>query len=916
MQESPCSLWIRQDQGTKRRILSSYVEMAENHGVPPDIVKLVALNLRFRLNTVRSARGKQLGRLLSKTIAKGEHLVVIEILFNFFSNERSNILEGVYDSLGIEHEDTELAEGATETAIAPEAVDDAVDEARLDQTGLTKLCLESLHYWCPAAWKPAIADALTRLRETEPPPKDGAAPETRRDSLPPGAASEVEELGAAADTAKEEDSEVEPTLDAPQFTTLDRLLIRAVVSALNDVHGALDEDELDDLVQEVLELNDMRAQSFFHRGFVDSLLDRPLQPMGPGENHERRAWYLAGYIQGAMRREGANACVRLLREMSPGDDEVLLGSSVEAGAFLLPSIIGALVESNDYDLAIRWLERHVARCAAKVVPQLIRWARMAFLATDPDTVARVLELCREQVRGTPAAAEVFAPDLADRLDRRLAIAYRLQGKPGQAEMIIDDLLASSEDAETRAKLLGDKLLLQMGLRSLEDLRLGKIETRDALDAGLDRVADILDEAIGRAGEVSPITNLAIAVRAVLAETDDREVIAPALDSLSRAIADIESWNRAFWTEKGVLPRARFYRSLLELRMIDEPALAAPATDRLIRLVEDGLDEPLDLILDAVKYAVFEEVAQADRLARVVLSRWPQATLSELDLKSLVCRGRPFREKIVEALEANEDLLNGEERWAAWRKLLEGALSADERDIETARRALDELETLAVSFGFARELSELLETRENWDPAWEPMDAEMARFHVLESAGEVVEARAVLVNVAHQAITDEAEDSADLVDMLEELGAGRDALENLRLRINAMQREEPSEKEREQEPPKPVSIVFFGGDERQAAYEQRLLEEFSQSHPGCSVEFEFNCWSSNWARRMDGFENKIEKSNAIIVMRLMRTELGRKLRKAANESGKRWIPCTGRGLDSMRRSIENAISVARRQVGAS
>ncbi|MFO8072233.1 MAG: hypothetical protein R6V85_10205 [Polyangia bacterium] len=62
----------------KRRILSSYVDMAESHGVPPDVVKLIALNLRFRLNTVRSARGKQLGRLLSKAIAKDEHLVVIE----------------------------------------------------------------------------------------------------------------------------------------------------------------------------------------------------------------------------------------------------------------------------------------------------------------------------------------------------------------------------------------------------------------------------------------------------------------------------------------------------------------------------------------------------------------------------------------------------------------------------------------------------------------------------------------------------------------------------------------------------------------------------------------------------------------------------------------------------------------------
>jgi len=893
---------------------------SEEEGRAEQIVERVAQGLKYRRSVVRRAGPKQLVRLLNKAIARRSEKLATDVLVRFHVRSRPELLSSVYDALGVAHDGAELDDEAAETPLAEDAVDRAVALAADDPSGRAAICLEVMALSCVPAWRPGVRQIVERVRRLgEGRDESGAGAQAAGRESYTSLAPPPPELDAAkgerdTDAAAEEAAGVE----SPHFTTLDRLLIRTVVSALNDVHGALDEDELDDLVQEVLELNDTRAQSFFHRGFVDSLLDRPLQPMGHGENNERRAWYLAGYILGVMRREGGRAVVKLLEELPPSDDEILLGASerpVEAGAFLLPSIMSPLLDQGEYDLALRWLERHMDRSDPEVMKRLIRWARMAFLETDPAIVARILEACRSRIDRDPRTRLDSKPDLGHRLERRLAIAYRLQGKPSQAEAIIDRLLLENNNATTRSKLLGDKLLLKMGMRSLEDLRVGKEDTRESLGSSLDEVAPLIDEEKRASVDPSAVTDMAVAVGAVLSGTDDRKVVAPALDSIRRAIAAIEDWNREFWTKNGVLPRARFYLSLLELRMIDEPALAAPAAARLVSLLEEGLEEPLDLILDAVKYAVFQDVANADRLARIVLSRWPQATLSRLDLQSLVRRSRPFREKLVEALEANEDLLNGEERWAAWRKLLEGALSADERDIETARRALDELETLAVSFGFARELSELLETRENWDPAWEPMDAEMARFHVLESAGEVVEARAVLVNVAHQAITDEAEDSADLVDMLEELGAGRDALENLRLRINAMQREEPSEKEREQEPPKPVSIVFFGGDERQAAYEQRLLEEFSQSHPGCSVEFEFNCWSSNWARRMDGFENKIEKSNAIIVMRLMRTELGRKLRKAANESGKRWIPCTGRGLDSMRRSIENAISVARRQ-GAS
>jgi len=42
-------------------------------------------------------------------------------------------------------------------------------------------------------------------------------------------------------------------------------------------------------------------------------------------------------------------------------------------------------------------------------------------------------------------------------------------------------------------------------------------------------------------------------------------------------------------------------------------------------------------------------------------------------------------------------------------------------------------------------------------------------------------------------------------------------------------------------------------------------------------------------------------NALIIMRFIRTELGRRLRKLCGENGLMWFPCTGRG----RHFIENS-----------
>jgi hypothetical protein len=915
MSNGPCELWRRLDGDRQKDIVSAYTEAHSHQGLDREEVERIADILRYRPNMVRRARGEQLGRLLRKSIALGSDVTALNMMVHFHIADRADLLGRVYDALGAEHEGAILDQSVMDAKLDEEsAFERSVELARSDPSRQVALCLEVMRLACSRAWHPTISRIVEALRDRGLSIDVPTAPESvtmplrsvgRPPSVPPPRGPLPER---PAEAVAEPQTSAEPELERPQFSTLDKVLIRTVISSLNDVHGAFDVDEIDDLVQETLELNDSRAQSYFHRGFLDSLTEKPCQPMGPGENAQRRAWYLVGFCQGLMRRKGAREAVSFMVHLEPGDSRVLLDSPVDAGVLMMPVLIRPLLDSGSFDIAGRWIQTYVRHCPKETIPRVVDWAKMALLDSDPSLVERILDHCRSRIVESPGYDEpLLAPEF-ERLDRRLAIALRLQGKMTQAEAIVDDLLSRDTDEITRSKLLGDKLLLRMGMRSLENLRIVKEETRDALSIALEGVAPMIESAVSGA-EPSPVADLAAGIRTLLDSALPDIDIRQGVECLHRAIRGLEVWNRKFWTERGVLPRARFYLSVLELRLLDQ-AVAVPATTRLIGLVESGIDEPIDLVVDAINHAVVQDIADADRLAREALRRWPQAVLTRLDLMNLVKRSRPFLEQLVDALEKNENLLTVEERWRSWSSVLRGTLRAGERDVETAGRALDELESLAELHGCTSEFARLLQQRDNWDPAWSANDAEMARFKVLSATGNLDTARAVLVNIAHRAITAKDYDAGDLVDMLRTLGAEPQALAELDRRLEAAFPPEDDGEGEVLDEGAPVSVLFVGGNESQAAYRPGLLESIGRDCPGCEIRFEFSGWSSNWGRELERYRTVLEDVDIVVIMRFVRTQLGRHLRKAAGIAGIPWVACTGHGKDSIERTIRRAINVAR------
>jgi hypothetical protein len=105
------------------------------------------------------------------------------------------------------------------------------------------------------------------------------------------------------------------------------------------------------------------------------------------------------------------------------------------------------------------------------------------------------------------------------------------------------------------------------------------------------------------------------------------------------------------------------------------------------------------------------------------------------------------------------------------------------------------------------------------------------------------------------------------------------------------------------------VCFVGGSDaerRDAARVPDLLVEHgfewvdvAWHHPG---------WGSNWAPVADRVEAEYPLARAVVLMPLVRTNFGRRIRRSCGEHGLPWVPCTGRGSHAMARAIERAAQI--------
>jgi hypothetical protein len=107
----------------------------------------------------------------------------------------------------------------------------------------------------------------------------------------------------------------------------------------------------------------------------------------------------------------------------------------------------------------------------------------------------------------------------------------------------------------------------------------------------------------------------------------------------------------------------------------------------------------------------------------------------------------------------------------------------------------------------------------------------------------------------------------------------------------------------------IRLLFIGGNEIQARYDAAIAQELSGEWPGVTVHFEHSGWSSNWGRELPRLIDLANDADAVVLMQMMRTQLGRRLREALK---KPWISCNATGKGGILQSLRRAGYVAMEQ----
>jgi hypothetical protein len=743
----------------------------------------------------------------------------------------------------------------------------------------------------------SVATMLDCLEGTEAPA--WALLSTARRALPAKGEETLDPHVEAAQTKDEEPPAQEPSV--PGFTTLDQVLIDAVIAATAGQMGALAPDSAHDLVSEVVELNIKRHQSWFHLGFLDVLQGRPVDPNRPEANPERRAWYLAGAISARARRGEHAGIVEIARAHTESVRFLLRPESPAVrlvGALLFEAHTSEGLLSEGLRLltpqAVGTVGRHLAQPMLAAATNLLHDYKAA-------EAAPVLDMLHAAVLLWPADGSPPPPAFIADLDRRRAHALRLRGDMEAARRILEGLLAKGA-SEHAARAHADLGLIASGHKALAHVEV-PFERRDWGDkaAALRRGREHFEASTREAIPAGAHGDYCLGVLH-LCEGN----YAAARPHFERALAEMHASERVY-APIGTLDRARFYLAVCLTDAL-EPERAAFAAELLEQsLVALRGVVPMPLLLQAFENLGTMDVDQVRQLAVRTAPVLGDRLLAAVEKAGTLHQHEDLLARLAERMR-DPSRQHGERVHDA-----EAVLGASLRcgRPELGADALDVLEGLADDRQSRARLLALLERRERYDPAWTYAESRMTRVRLLESEGRFGEAQALLQEAAHEALSAEGEGGLAVargcLQRIRNLGQSP-SFDELAARIEAVAaREERPAAQAAARSPR-GRILFVGGHETQEQYHAKLREEFLQSCPDVQLDFAATGWSSNWGRDLPNLEKRVQVSGSVVLMQYMRTLLGRHLRAFCSRYDRPWVACTGHGYGSMRNSIREAIAL--------
>ncbi len=887
---SAVSLWTALEPHERAAAAQAY--LGAETGGRTQLDKIVARARNFRPATVKKWPEEKIVKA-SRHLPLHDPGIAAKLLECYHVPGRLGMVTAFLDALGVSHDQGRVDGGDmidAEEEVVKSAMRGMVEEHGLRKSAVYVLALQ----FSGAA---AGVTGLTWLQELI-------------DAQSPGADAEVEESRLTEAGEAERDAEEEQTDDDQleeddptrqlSFTTLDRLLILAAVDAAQGIEGALNEDQLDDVVDELVTLNGRRHQSYFHVGFRNVLFDKPVTEELPAENPSRLRWYWTGAVQGWARRERWDCIVREHAE-NPVMGELGNGSTAASVAAVRHIVEALRREGRASEIAQLVKVRAIVQ-----QPRLFRL--MLDAATEllgKGDAASALPLF-ELLMKTRTELEKRGVSPTDRLlldaHRRMAHCLRHLHQHARARRLLRDLLKQDPDPNIHAMVHADLGLMVGGFDALEEVLLPL--RREELVGVVDRLTKGVEHFRG-------------SVRVETAYSAHGHYCLGVL-ALGRAVNDHEfedaehhlQCTRRHFPEaadsysSNLLEHANLYFGIAKALQLSSNKLAH-AADVITRSLAAGARMPTYLIDQTVEaLGLAEEKRDLLRVTEAIIKTGGDQVLDELAKCEAALDHCPeLADKLAERAEADGRAATN--RAADLRFAMRGYRHRG--DWRAVGEALDRLERLAKDDVAVPEFLELLEDRASYDLAWDLEDATIARARCHEDRGEFLEAVSVLrEDLFYRLATTERDgglnDAAGILERIRGYGIDPDYYSGMTSRYNGLLQAAQAEAPAEPDRARSVRVLVVGGGEQQARAEGMVRSRLKEEYPHIRARFIQTGWSGNWSRQFSEIEREMKNHDALVIIRFMRTHLGREIRRSWDGV---WRSCWGGGPGAIVEAVAKA-----------
>ena len=522
-------------------------------------------------------------------------------------------------------------------------------------------------------------------------------------------------------------------------TPLDRIIIDAVVDSLQGVAGALSRNDLIKAVDELVNLNGRRHQSFFHAGFRDALMDRPFDTVLPAESDRRARWYWAGAIQGLARSKSWDRIIELYESTHTvrtlGDGR---GPASRMAGEHVAEALWKTGRASDLHVFVR------GPLAKKpTVFRLLLEAGTESLRSRAPGVARNLFEILLTVGEPFKAGDPLTMDLPT-VRRRMAHCLRLLGEHQGAENLLQSLLREESDPGVQAMVHADLGLLKGRFALLDEVRIpgDTAERRDLVDrlrAGEKHFRDAVaspDAAYASHG------HYCMGVLTLADDTlgDDRFEVADT--HLEKAHAEIRS-NRDY--PQSLIAQIELYLGIAKSQLLDAAEIRHAA--RLIVSGLNGAKIPSHFVASMIASLACSKES-IEMVTEPLLESDSDDVLDALSNTEILETFSPIAKKLYKRGRSS----NRRKSLAAadLRRALRGFLGVG--DADTAREVLDGLEQHAFEGSGVSEFLHILSDGDLYEPAWNQEDAAFASVRCLEAKGDFGESLAILIALFHRYIT--------------------------------------------------------------------------------------------------------------------------------------------------------------------